>query len=111
MLGSIHGLFGLMSLTLSEGMRGSIYREVCEESSQWNKEVSPSAKRDWIKWTSQLCSVKVPRSLTKDIKKVKAIHLHTFPDASNKACATVTIAVIEHGTGRVIIIIIITMHL
>ena len=98
-LGSIYDPLGLMSPTLAEGKH--IYREACEESGQWNKEVSPSVRKDWIKWTSQLRNVKVPRSLIKDIKKVKAVHLHTFADASNKACATVTIAVIEHETGRV----------
>ena len=99
MLGSIYDPLGLMSPTLAEGKH--IYREACEDSNQWNKEVSPSVKKDWIKWASQLRNVRVPRSLTKDVKKVKAVHLHTFADASNKACATATIAIIEHDTGRV----------
>ena len=99
MLGSIYDPLGLMSPTPAVGKQ--IYREACEDSSQWNKEVSPSVKKDWIKWASQLRNVKVPRSLTKDVKKVKAVRLHTFADASNKACATATIAIIEHETGRV----------
>jgi len=70
-LGSIYDPLGLMSPTLAEGKH--IYREACEESGQWNKEVSPSVKKDWIKWTSQLRNVKVPRSLIKDIKKVKTL--------------------------------------
>ena len=88
-----------MSPTVAEGKH--IYREACEEGSQWNKEVSPSVKKDWIKWTSQLRNIKVPTSLTKDAKTIKAVHLHTIADASKTASATATIAVIEHETGRV----------
>ena len=58
MLGSIYDPLGLMSQTLAEGK--SIYREACEESSQWNKEVSPSVKKDWIKSTAQCQSSKKP---------------------------------------------------
>ena len=39
-------------------------------------------------------------SLIKDVKKGKAVTLHTFADASNKACTTPTSAVITHKTGR-----------
>jgi hypothetical protein len=36
-----------------------------------------------------------------EIRKVKAVHLHLFADASFTACSSVTIAVIEHSSGIV----------
>ena len=98
-LGSVYDPLGLMSSTLVEGRR--IYREVCEENNQWNAEASPHVKRDWLKWTNQLRNIKVPRSLIKTGKKVKAMHLHQFADASEIACSTVTIAIVEDETNRV----------
>ena len=61
MLGSIYDPLGLMSPTIAEEKR--IYREAREEGSQWNKEVSPSVKKDWLKWTSQLKNVRMPRKV------------------------------------------------
>ena len=98
-LGGIYDPLGLMSPTLVEGKR--IYREACEENNQWNTEVSPRVKRDWQKWTNQLRNVKVPRSLIKTGKRVKAVHIHQFADASEIACSTVTIAIVEDETNRV----------
>lgn len=57
--------------------------------------------RDWFKWSSQLRNIKVPRSVARDISKIKAVHLHVFADASNIACSAVTVAVVEHTTGIV----------
>ncbi|CAB4039818.1 Hypothetical predicted protein [Paramuricea clavata] len=82
-----------------EGKR--IYREACDEKVGWNSEVSTSTSKDWIKWRQQLRNVKIPRSLAKEIRKVKAIHLHLFADASFTACSAVSIAVIEHSSGIV----------
>ena len=98
-LGSIYDPLGLISPTLVEGKR--IYREACEESNQWNKEVSPELTKDWLKWTSQLKNVKVPRSLIKSGRSMKGVHIHQFADASQIACSTATIAVIEHETEKV----------
>ena len=98
-LGSVYDPLGLMSPTLVEGKR--IYREACEENNQWNTEVSPRVKRDWLKWTNQLRNIKVPRSLIKTGKRVKAVHIHQFADASEIACSTVTIAIVEDETNRV----------
>ena len=98
-LGSVYDPLGLMSPTLVEGKR--IYREACEENNQWNTEVSPRVKREWLKWTNQLRNIKVPRSLIKTGKRVKAVHIHQFADASEIACSTVTIAIVEDETNRV----------
>ena len=57
--------------------------------------------RDWFKWSSQLRNIKVPRSVARDINKIKAVRLHVFADASNTACSAVAIAVVEHSTGFV----------
>ena len=78
-----------------------IYREACDENKGWNSEVSPALTRDWLRWVKQLRNVKVPRSLTKDCKKVKSVRIHQFADASNLACSTVTKAVVEQGTDKV----------
>ena len=99
-LGSVYHPLGLMSPTLVEGKR--IYREACEENNQWSTEVSPRVKREWLKWTNQLRNIKVPRSLIKTGKRVKAVHIHQFADASEIACSTVTIAIVEDETNRVI---------
>jgi chaperonin GroEL (HSP60 family) len=56
-------------------------------------------KKDWVRWTSQLRNVRVPRSIARDIRKINKVHLHVFADASNVACSAATIAVIEHSSG------------
>ena len=100
-LGSIYDPLGIISplLTLVEGKR--IYRDACDQNQEWNKEVSLAITKDWLKWTRQLQNIKVPRSLIKDCKKVKAVHIHQFSDASEIACSTVSIAVIDHDTDKV----------
>ena len=82
-----------------EGKR--IYREACDEKVGWNSEVSTNTSNDWTKWRHQLRSVKIPTSLSREIRKVKAMHLHLFADGSFTACSAVTIALIEHSTGVV----------
>ncbi|XP_028413770.1 uncharacterized protein LOC114536615 [Dendronephthya gigantea] len=98
-LSGIYDPLGIMSQTMVEGKR--IYREVCDERASWNAEVGDNVKRDFLRWTGQLRNVRVPRSIAKDIRKLKKVHLHVFADASNVVCSTVTIAVIEHSTGVV----------
>ena len=82
-----------------EGKR--IYRESCDEKIGWNTEVNRVNARDWFKWSSQLRNIKVPRSVARDINKIKAVRLHVFADASNIARSAVAIAVVEHSTGFV----------
>ena len=82
-----------------EGKR--IYREACDEKIGWNAEGSGANMRDWLKWSSQLRNIKVPRSVTRDINRIKAVHLHVFADASDTACSAVANAVVEHLTGVV----------
>ena len=98
-LSGVYDPLGIISPTLVEGK--SIYRKACDEKVGWNSEVSSETARDWIKWRSQLKNVRVPRSISREIRNVKVIHLHLFADASNIACSAVTIAVIEHSTGVV----------
>ena len=78
-----------------------IYRAACDEKVGWNSGVSTKTSKDWKKWRQYLGNVRIPRSLAKDIRKVKAVHLHLFADASFTACSTVAIAVIEHFSGIV----------
>ena len=37
--------------------------------------------KKWLKWSSQLRTVKVPRSIIRGVGKIKAVHLHVFADA------------------------------
>jgi hypothetical protein len=85
-LSSIYDPLGIISPTMVEGKR--IYREACDEKVGWNSEVSTSMSKDWIKWRQQLRNVK---SLAREIRKVKAIYLHLFADASFTACSAITI--------------------
>ena len=82
-----------------EGKR--IYREACDEKIGWNTEVNSVNARDWLKWSCQLRNIKVPRSVARNINKIKAERLHVFADASNIVCSAVTIAVMEHSTDFV----------
>ena len=65
-LSAIYDPLGVISPTTVEGKR--IYREVCDEKTGWNSEVSSATRRDWFKWSNQLRNVKVPRSIVKDIR-------------------------------------------
>ena len=98
-LSSIYDPLGLISPTMVEGKR--IYREACDEGIGWNAEVSNATARDWIKWSGQLRNVTVPRSIAREVGKIESVHLHFFADASNTACSSATIAVVEHSTGVV----------
>ena len=98
-LGKIYDPLGIISATMVEGKR--LYRDACDENRSWNKEVSSSIAKDWNKWTKQLRDVKIPRSLIRDSATVEAVDIHQFADASNLACFTVAIAVIQQGTMKV----------
>ena len=95
---SIYDPLGIISPTLCEGK--SIYREACDEKVGWNSEVSDKTAKDWVKWRHQLRNLRTPRSLAADLRKVKAIHLHVFADASFTACSAVTVVVIGGGDCR-----------
>ena len=98
-LGSIYDPLGILSPTTVEGKR--IYREACDEKNGWNGEISDPLKKQWTKWTKQLKSVTVPRSIMRNVTKTKTVHLHIFADASNLACCAAAIAVVEHSEGMV----------
>ena len=98
-LGAVYDPLGIISPTMVEGKH--IYREACDEKVGWNTEVSSATMRNWLKWCSQLRNVKVPRSIVRDISRIKGVHLHVFADASKIACSAATVAVVEHSTGVV----------
>ena len=60
-----------------------------------------ATRQDWLKWSNQLRNVKVPRSIVKDMSKIKRVQLHVFVDGSNTACSAATVTVVEHSTGIV----------
>ena len=98
-LASIYNPLGIISPTTVKGKQ--IYRDACNETKGWNADVSDQLKRDWIKWSSQLKPVRIPRSVTRGVGWIQAVHLHVFADASNIAFSAVTIAVVEGKTGVV----------
>ena len=101
-LGSIYDPLSIISPTVVERKR--IYRKARLSKEGWNSEVPNGLAKKWLKWSSQLRTVKVPRSISRGVGKIKAVHLHVFADASNFACSAVTIpasAVVEGDTGVV----------
>ena len=98
-LASIYNPLGIISPTTVKGKQ--IYRDASDETKGWNADVSDQLKRDWIKWSSQLKPVRIPRSVTRGVGRIQVVHLHVFADASNIACSAVTIAVVEGETGVV----------
>ena len=98
-LGKMYDPLGIASPTMAEGKR--VFRQVCDQNKSWNSEVSEPLRSDWLRWTRQLRSVKLPRAVAKNLKRINAVYLHIFADASNLACSCVTVAVIEQTTGTV----------
>ena len=78
-----------------------IYRDAYGETKGCNTDISDQLKRDWIKWSSQLKPERIPRSVTRGVGPIQAVHLHVFADASNIACSAVTIAGVKGETGVV----------
>ena len=97
-LARVYDPLGIISPTLVEGKR--IFRDACEQKG-WDTEVSKPLVRDYFRWLRQLRQVKIPRSLVKDNRKVKSVKLHIISDASDKACLSAIIAVVEQGTEKV----------
>ena len=60
-----------------------IYRDACDETKGWNTKVSDQLKREWIKWSNQLKTAMVPRSVARGVGRVQAIPSHlktnTYP--------------------------------
>ncbi len=96
-LAGIYDPLGFISPTVVEGKR--ISREACDENQSWESEVSTVLAKDWLKWTRQLCNVRVPRSMFRECKKVEAVHLHLFADTTNLACSVMTITIVDCDTG------------
>ena len=96
-LGTIYDPLGIISPTIVEGKH--IYREACDQKRGWDAELSNDLVQDWLKWIHQLRNVSIPRSVARNIKEMKRVHLHIFADASQMACSAVTIAAIEHDSG------------
>ena len=44
-----------------------IYRDACDETKGWNREVSDQLKREWMKWSNNLKTVRVPRSVARGV--------------------------------------------
>jgi hypothetical protein len=73
-LGKVYDPLGIVSPTMAEGKR--IYRDACDETKSWKVDISKPLEQGWLRWTKQLRTVKIPRSITKGIRKIKQVHLH-----------------------------------
>ncbi len=49
-VGKVYDPLGIISPTMAEGKH--TYRETCEEKKGWNSDVSPSLKKQWLKWNN-----------------------------------------------------------
>ena len=98
-LGKAYDPLGILFPTMAQGKH--IYREALDVKLGWNVVVSEKLAKTWLKWTAQLRSVKVPRSLVTQCNEVKSIDLHLFADASSLACSAATIALVKQDTGTV----------
>ena len=58
-LSSIYDPLGMISPTTVKGKQ--IYRDACDETKGWNTEVSDQLKTEWIKWSNQIKTVRVPK--------------------------------------------------
>ena len=66
LLGSVYEPLGIISPTMVEGKH--IYRKACDENQSWDSKVSTVLAKDWVRWTRQLRTVRVPRSIIKKCK-------------------------------------------
>ena len=96
-LGAIYDPLGIVSPTMAQGKH--IYRQACDEKKGWNAEVSSQLRDEWFKWTKQLKTVEIPRSVATLIGEITGVHLHLFADASNLACCAAAVAVVEQQGG------------
>ena len=96
-LGAIYDPLGIVSPTMAQWTH--IYRQACDEKKGWNAEVSSQLRDEWFKWTKQLKTVEIPRTMATLIGEVTGVHFHLFADASNLACCAVAVAVVEQQGG------------
>ena len=64
-LRKVYDPLGIVSPTMAEGK--IIYCEACNETKSWDAEISKPLEQGWLRWTRQLRTVKIPRSIIKGI--------------------------------------------
>ena len=80
----------------------SIYGNSCEPGVSWNQILPESYRKKWMNWkTRHLATIIVPRASKVHQKKIKAIDLHVFGNASITGTAAAIYAVIyQPDQGR-----------
>lgn len=81
-----------------------LLQDIWRRGTGWDEPLSAEDAATWTDWVKQLPSIKrvaIPRCFTETTEKPKAIELHTFSDASEKAYAAVAYARIVYGNGDV----------
>ncbi|XP_068671092.1 uncharacterized protein [Montipora foliosa] len=96
-LEAIYDPLAIVSPTMALGKH--IYRQACDEKKLWNAEVSSQLRDEWFKWTKQLKTVEIPRSVATLIGEIRGVHLHHLADASNVECCAAAVAVVEQQGG------------
>ena len=71
-LGAIYDPLGIVSPTMPQGKH--IYGQACDEDEGWNAEVSSQLRDEWFKWTKQLKTVEIPRSVDILIGEITGVH-------------------------------------
>ena len=67
----------------------------------WNEEVSPDLKTKWFRWKGQLRNVQVPRSINRECRRTKSIHIRKFADCKQPSLFHRTIVAVETMTGTI----------
>ena len=75
-LGAIYDPLGIVSPTMAQGKH--IYRQACDENKGWNAEVSSRLRDEGFKWTKQLKTVEIPRSVAILIGEITGVHFSSL---------------------------------
>ena len=67
-LSHLASIYDPLAMILPTTVKGKqIYRDACDETKGWNREVSEQLKREWMKWSNHLKTVRVPRSVARGV--------------------------------------------
>eukprot|EP00112_Aurelia_sp_Birch-Aquarium-sp1_P007313 Seg1796.10 transcript_id=Seg1796.10/GoldUCD/mRNA.D3Y31 product="hypothetical protein" protein_id=Seg1796.10/GoldUCD/D3Y31 len=97
-LASIYDPLGFVSpVTLLGKM---VYRECCDQSLPWDKELPENIVHMWKNFEKSLPTMmEVPRSLCPFQEQIREVNLHVFGDTSGKGTSAVVYAVVHQDSG------------
>lgn len=97
-LAKVYDPLGLASpITLLGKM---IYRDVCDEKTAWDAQLSHNQAQRWKRWEESLPEGEsVPRPIATHREPIQSVVLHAFGDASNHGVSAAVYAVVEQPSG------------